>query len=227
VNDDAEERATKWLVGDRLSSVLHLGDTSLAYTLVDQGHEVVVAGPDVAGRRHSDILYVRTDGSRLPFTSSVFDVVIAPSLVVPVAMFGEYARVLRHGGWLSASGRRHDESIPWLRKLREIIGMTEPIEQDNSTLHASGLFDEPEEMSSSAWEQLDLDAMMRFARANRHPSVPDAALSQARALFDTYAAQTGFLRLRHETRCVRARVDKSQLGDDAEQIPDTVLFDLN
>jgi hypothetical protein len=41
----------------------------------------------------------------------------------------------------------------------------------------------------------------------------------------SYGAQTGFLRLRHETFCVRARVDKSSMEHEIEP-PDTLLLDF-
>lgn len=215
----------KWMVGDRLACVLHVGDTALAYRLADQGHEVVVLGDDVAVRRHDEIGYVRSQGDRLPFVSSAFDAVVVPHLDESALAMSEYARVLAPGGLLSTQTTHHDESIPWLRKLREVIGMRDDPVAGPGTLVSSGLFHEPEQSASGAWEKLDLDALMRFARANRHPSVPDAALARVRDLFNEYAAQTGFLQLRHETRCLRARVDKTQLDAEAE-VPETVLLDL-
>ena len=53
--DASTERLAKWLVGGRLSAVLHLGDGPMAYALARQGHDVVVAGDDVRSRRHDDI----------------------------------------------------------------------------------------------------------------------------------------------------------------------------
>ena len=112
----------KWLVGDRLACVLHLGDGALAYELAEQGHEVVVAGDDVTASRHDNIQYVRTRGERLPFLANAFDVVIAPELHESPTALSEYARVLRPDGLLSTVAQAYDNSIPWMRKLREITG---------------------------------------------------------------------------------------------------------
>jgi SAM-dependent methyltransferase len=225
MNDSPADRTAKWLVGDRLACVLHLGDGSLAYQLAEQGHEVVVAGDDVTARRHDDILYVRTRGERLPFLAEAFDVVIAPELrEAPIAL-GEYARVLRPDGLLSTVTQHYDDSIPWMRKLREITGDRGAPAPQVDTFTASGLFQEPESHEFGTWEQLDLPGLMRFAEETKHPSVGDGALSQVRELFMSYGAQTGFLRLRHETSCLRARVDKSGMTVDAEP-PDTMLLDL-
>jgi SAM-dependent methyltransferase len=225
MNDVPEDRTAKWLVGDRLSCVLHLGDGSLAYQLAEQGHEVVVAGDDVTSSRHPDIQYVRSRGERLPFLGDAFDVVIVPELRDAPTALAEYARVLRPDGLLSTISRRHDDSIPWMRRLREITGARDVAAPPADTFTASGLFHEPETNEFGSWEKLDLPGLLRFAEATKHPSVGEAALSQVRDLFLSYGGQTGFLRLRHETVCVRARVDKDAMDADTDP-PDTMLLDF-
>jgi SAM-dependent methyltransferase len=225
MNESPADRTAKWLVGDRLACVLHLGDGSLAYQLAEQGHEVVVAGDDVTNARHPDIQYVRTRGERLPFLADAFDVVVAPELREAPTALAEYARVLRPDGLLSTISRRYDASIPWMRRLREITGDRGPAPTPVDTFTASGLFDEPETHEFGTWEKLDLPGLLRFAEATRHPSVPETELARVRDLFLEYGAQTGFLRLRHETFCVRARVDKSGMASESEP-PDTMLLEL-
>ncbi len=223
--DAPEDRTAKWLVGDRLACVLHLGDSSLAYQLAEQGHEVVVASDDATESRHPEIQYVRTRGERLPFVSDAFDVVVVPELREAPTALAEYARVLRPDGLLSTISRRHDDSIPWMRKLREITGAREPAAAPADTFGASGLFHEPESHEFGSWEKLDLPGLLRFAEATKHPTVPDSALAQVRELFLGYGGQTGFLRLRHETVCIRARVDKAAMAQESEP-PDTMLLDF-
>ncbi|MCW2790499.1 MAG: hypothetical protein JWQ91_1113 [Aeromicrobium sp.] len=225
MNDSPEDRTAKWLVGDRLACVLHLGDGSLAYQLAEQGHEVVIAGDDVTASRHPDIQYVRSAGERLPFLGDAFDVVIVPELRESPSALAEYARVLRPDGLLSTISQRHDDSIPWMRKLREITGVRDPGATPVDTFGASGLFHEPETHELGTWEKLDLPGLMRFAQETKHPTVGEAALTQVRELFMAYGAQTGFLRLRHETVCARARVDKSGMSHEVEP-PDTMLLDF-
>lgn len=220
-----DDRTAKWLVGDRLACVLHLGDGSLAYQLAEQGHEVVVAGDDVTSRRHPEVQYVRSQGERLPFLSDSFDVVVAPELRDAPTALAEYARVLRPGGLVSTLATQYDDSIPWVRRLRELTGDRGFGHTPADTFTASGLFAEPEMHEVSTWEKLDLPGLLRFAAATKRPSVPDSVMEQVRELFVHYGSQTGFLRLRHATHCVRARVDKSGLAQEAPP-PDTLLLDF-
>lgn len=225
MTDSADDRTAKWLVGDRLSCVLHLGDGSLAYRLAEQGHEVVIAGDDVTSRRHREIQYVRTAGERLPFLARAFDVVVVPEVRDAPLALAEYARVLRHDGLVSTVAHRHDGSIPWLRKLREIIGAREDAPAPTDTFSASGLFHEPETIEAGTWERLDLPALLRFAAERRHPSVPESSMAQVQALFESYGAQTGSLQLRTETTCLRARVDKSSMAQ-VEETSEIMLLDF-
>ncbi len=219
------ERTASWMVGETLSCVLHLGDSAFAYLLADQGHDVVVAGDDARRARHSEIQYVRTRGERLPFGPEAFDVVIVPELRDAPTALAEYARVLRPNGLLSTVTRSYDDSIPWMRKLREIIGDRAPRHTPADTFTASGLFAEPERDEFGTWEQLDLPGLMRFADETKHPSVGDDALVRVRDLFVSYGGQTGMLRLRHQTHCLRARVLKENLAEESPP-PDATLIEL-
>jgi SAM-dependent methyltransferase len=218
------ERAAAWLVGDTLSCVLHLGDAAMAYVLADQGHEVIVAGDDVTTSRHPDIFYVRTRGERLPFGPESFDVVVAPQVRDSTTALAEYARVLRPGGLLSTMTRTYDESIPWMRKLHDVVGRRSEARPSADTLTASGLFAEPELDEFGTWEELDLAGALRFAAEVKGPTAGDEIFPAVRDLFTSYASQSGTLRLRHQTHCLRARVDRDNLLD--EPIPDTKLLDF-
>ena len=218
-------RALNWLVGDHLALVLHIGDGPLAYELADQGHDVTIVGDDVTTVRHQHISYVRSQGDLLPFRSRSFEAVVAPEIDDEVTALGEYARVLTDDGLLSTIARRYDDSIPWMRKLRTITGDRSGTITPVATFTASGLFREPERQEFNAWEELDFPTLMRFAETTKHPSVPGSALAAVRDLWREYGEQTGSLRLRHETVCLRARVDKSQLAAEPDP-PDTVLIDF-
>ncbi len=218
------ERAAAWLVGDTLSCVLHLGDAAMAYVLADQGHEVIVAGDDVTTPRHPDIFYVRTQGERLPFGPESFDVVVAPQVRDSATVIAEYARVLRPDGLLSTMTRTYDESIPWLRKLHDVVGRRPETQASADTLMASGLFAEPEVDEFGTWEELDLAGALRFAADVKGPTAGDEIYPAVRDLFNSYASQSGLLRMRHQTHCLRARVNRENLLE--EPTPDTTLLDF-
>ncbi|MGZ5372321.1 class I SAM-dependent methyltransferase, partial [Aeromicrobium sp.] len=177
------DRTAKWLVGDQLACVLHLGDNPLAFQLADQGHEVVVAGEELSNVRHPEISYVKTSGSRLPFVANAFDVIIAPDVQRPASALAEFARVLRNDGLLSTISQSYDDSIPWLRKLRELIGDPEPPALAVDTLGASGLFERPERTDFGSWEQLDLAGLMKFAKSTMGPSAGEETVDRVRQLF--------------------------------------------
>jgi len=218
------ERAAAWLVGDTLSCVLHLGDAAMAYVLADQGHEVIVAGDDVTTSRHREIFYVRTRGERLPFGPESFDVVVAPQVRDSATALAEYARVLRPGGLLSMMTRTYDESIPWMRRLHAVVGRRPEATPSADTLTASGLFAEPEVDEFGTWEELDLAGALRFAADVKGPTAGDEIYPAVRELFTSYASQSGTLRMRHQTHCLRARVHRENLLE--EPTPETTLLDF-
>ncbi len=221
--DDTMRRAATWMVGGRLASALHLGDGSLAYELSQAGHEVVVCGDDVERRRDPEVLYVRAQVGRLPFAPSAFDAVLVPELQVAPSLLAEYSRVLRPGGFISTVSRSHDVTVPWVRRLHEIVGHV-PVEHDVvDTLAASGLFDEVESTQVGSWVQFDLPGLSRFAETLRPDGDLREVAAPVHALFREYGGQTGLLRLRAVTRCLRARSLKEP---EVVEQPATVLFDL-
>lgn len=222
----AVSRAAKWLVGERLACVLHVGDGSLAYLLSDQGHEVVIAGGDVTARRHRDLAYVRAEPKSLPFAERSFDAVVVPRLDGPRAGLDEVARVLRPGGLVSAIDRVDDESIPWLRRLRDIVGHRARPALSGDALERSGLFETHEVQDLTTWAALDRAGVQQYARATAEGAVDDATMASVHELFSENAGHTGTLRLRQITRCVRARVAKEPGPVRSRPPTETMLLDF-
>ncbi len=217
----------KWLAGDRLACVLHLGDSTIAYHLADQGHEVVVAGDDVRGRRPPQVQYVRAAGDRLPFAGSSFDAVVAPHLRESPTALADVARVLRPGGVVSTVERTHDESLPWVRRLRDIVGRrtrSDPPVVD--TLGATGLFGDVESTDLAQWQTLDLAGLLQFASEIGTQPISETTLARVREAFSEVTPHTGHLRLRHMTRCLRATVVKVEEPTPEPPPAETLLFDL-
>jgi SAM-dependent methyltransferase len=219
------ERAAAWLAGDTLASVLHVSDAPMAYVMATQGHDVVVADPDIRVVRHPDIFYVRTEGDRPPFAPASFDVVVVPHVHESPVAIAEYARVLRPDGLLGTMSRTYDDSIPWMRKLRATVGQRPTPTMSTDALVASGLFAEPELQEFGTWEELDLSGALRFAAQVKDPSVGDEVLPAVQSLFTEYASQSGTLRLRHQTHCLRARVLRDAFIDDPMP-PETTLMEF-
>lgn len=226
MSESLADRTAKWLVADRLSCVLHIGDSTLAYQLAGQGHELTVLDPDVSNVHNDDIGYVCGSVERLPFAANSFDAIVTARLHETPSVLAEYARVLGPEGLLSTLDQSYDDSIPWLRKLYEIIGRPESGSVTPDTLRASDLFHEPEQRTAGSWHDLDLDALMRFARAALPADRAEESLHEVRKLWDSYGARTGSLRLRRQITCLRAQVNKAALPEQAEP-RDVTLFDFH
>lgn len=213
-------------MGERLSTVLHIGDGPVAYELSEQGHEVTIAGSDVSAIRNDELTYVKADPDRLPFASNSFDVVVVPRMETTPAVLGQYARVLVADGLIATMARRYDESIPWMRKLRAITGEPPAVPAPVDTFTASGLFDRLEQRNFNDWQELDLATLMLFAEQTRAPHVSVDRLGSVHQLWQEYSQSTGSLRLRHETTCLRARVVKSALASEPDP-PEVPLISLD
>jgi len=220
------DSAARWLVGERLSTILHIGDGPLAYGLSEQGHEVTIAGTDVTQVRNDEVTYVRADPEHLPFASNSFDVIVAPQLADSPSVLAQYARVLVPHGYLSAMSRRYDDSLPWVRKLRAITGDTGNSDPVADTFSASGLFEDIEVREFNDWQNLDLPTLMQFAEQTRAPHVPIDRLASVHQLWLEYSQASGSLRLRHETKCTRAKVVKEALASEPDP-PDAFLLSLD
>lgn len=217
-------RVANWLAGDQLSTILHLGDAALAYRLSDQGHEVVVAGTDVRARRSREMSYVRSTSERLPFAAGVFDAVVTPVLGDTPTVIAEHARVLRRDGVVSTVQRTVDESVPWMTRLRAIVGRRPVPSLPTEALVRSGLFAEPEHTELVAWQELDLAALLQLAHATAARDLDRHDEAEVQRLFACDASPHGTLRLRHRTLCVRARRVGPATAPDPE--PQTILLDL-
>ncbi len=225
MSTNALDAAPKWLVGDRLSTILHIGDGTLAYSLSEQGHDVTIVGIDVTQVRNDEVSYVKANPEALPFTSNSFDAVIAPQLNASPSVLAQYARVLVPHGFLSAMSRRYDDSLPWVKKLRAITGDAGSAALLHDVFDASGLFADAEVREFNEWQNLDLPTLMQFAEQTRANDVPIERLSSVHHLWREYSQASGSLRLRHETTCMRARVIKSALASEPDP-PDAILLSL-
>ena len=186
---------------------------------------MVVAGADVTSRRHRDLSYVRATSTGLPFAGESFDAVLAPRFAGPGVDLDEVARVLRPGGLVSAIDRVDDETIPWVRRLRDIVGHRERPGLTVEALERTGLFEPAEVHDVTTWAVLDRAGLQQYARATASGPVDDATMAEVHELFSRNAGHTGSLRLRQITRCARSRVVKDP-STRPRATPETMLLDF-
>ena len=144
----------------------------------------------------------------------------------PTAL-ADVARVLRPGGEVSTIERTHDESLPWVRRLRDIVGRrTRSDRPVVDSLGATGLFEDVESTDLAQWQTLDLAGLLQFASEIGTQPISETTLARVREAFSEVTPHTGHLRLRHMTRCLRATVVKADEPDEATPPAETLLFDL-
>lgn len=217
-----DDSTAKWLVGGQLASVLMLQDGPLAGQLANQGHEVVVMSENLF-THFDNVGYIRAGADTFPFVDNSFSVVIGfhePSITQLAAC----GRILSSGGWVTTIQESFDESVPWLRKLRELISGGATKEPSTLIYGSTGLYGEPETAQFSEWEQLNLDQLMDFAARELGSHSDDTTLGAARELFLSYKADYQPLRLRKHLTCVRAQVLKENVPP-SDEPPDVILVD--
>ncbi len=129
------QEAVKWMVPQRARTVLDLGAGTGKFTrsLVARGLEVTAVEPDDMMRAAlADALpSVRTlkgTAEAIPLPDASVDVVTAAQSwhwVDQALALPEAARVLKPGGSLALVWNIRDESLPWVKRLSEIMGDSE------------------------------------------------------------------------------------------------------
>lgn len=239
------ERAIEWLVPAAGSRVLELGAGTgkLTASLCEHGHDVVATDPSkpMLDRLVAtlDVPTVQTGAELLPFRANSFDVVVVAQAFHwfdAGRALPEIARVLRDGGVLSLVWNMRDESIPWARKLTEIIG-SEGDDYEwlyDGALPASPLFAPLQREDFGFWQTLDADGLLGLVRSRSYVAAldeqaRDRVLERVRELYSSYQRGPDGLRLRYVTSCFRTRVDKTELPADRTEPPGggDLLFDFH
>lgn len=225
------DRATRFLGGDAPARLLDLGAGTgkLTRALAAAGHDVTAADPSVPMLHQltaaSDVACVAARAEHLPFPAGSFDVVVVAQAFHwfdPAAALPEIARVLRDGGSLALVWNLRDESIPWARRLTEVIGSEmHDLSAYADRLPDSGLFPEVERATYGFWQHLDLAGLLGLVSSRSYVLALDdveraALLERVRALYAENASGLNGLRLRYATHCFRATVDKAALPSDVE-----------
>ena len=215
--------AAEWLVGSGGARVLELGAGTgkLTETLVGLGHEVLATDPDERMLHH---LALRVPGAhactgsaeRIPARSRSVDVVVVAQAFHwfdhPVAV-PEIARVLRPGGVLAMVWNERDESIPWVRKLGDLIGRQDHPVDPVHALRTFPQFSFIDERPYRHWQTLNRTGLLDLVASRSNIAVlPEderaERLDQVSALYDDYGRGHDGMRLPYVTRCYRTVVQQ-------------------
>ena len=187
--------AITWILGADPVDVLDLGAGTgkLTAALAGAGHRVTAVEPLAEMRavleiRGGDVRVLAGTAERLPLGDQTMDAVLVGAAFHwfdHEAALAEVARVLRASGTLALLGNTFDTSVPWVARLREILGP--------ATLGRPGHWPSPERLERSFAEVRDAE----FAH------VQSVDLPQLR---DYASSRSGFAVLAEDER--RARLDE-------------------
>lgn len=227
------EAAAAWMAGPERARILDLetGRGGFATMLRDAGHEVfcidrtvdhVAVLPSRLGTR----LHVVGHVESLPFLSCHFDVVTSAQTLhrfAPGLALSEIARVLKPGGHLAIAYNTRDDTVPWVRRLIELMRGADP-----EAMRGDYGSDSVEKVAESPYfglfERRNFRNWMPITRAGliamveRRPAVSQLdpgsharLLREVGALYDTSARSPEPLMLPFQTSCWRVEVDHSKL----------------
>jgi SAM-dependent methyltransferase len=212
------DEAVRWLVGPGQARVLELGAGTgkLTSRLVAHGHRVLASEPSLPMLRQlrSSAWRVQSAAEAIPLRSSSVDVVAAAQAFHwfdHAAALPEIARVLRPDGVIALAWNYRDESVPWVRRLSDIIG-GEPLgEGPVPSLVQSGLFGEVEHRSFRFWQPMDRPLLLDLVRSRSYVAVMTDAerstlLEKVGQLYDDYGRGRDGMLMPYLTECFRARV---------------------
>ncbi|HET9501359.1 MAG TPA: class I SAM-dependent methyltransferase [Marmoricola sp.] len=213
--------AVGWLVGNSPVSVVELGAGTgkLTRLLVEAGHDVLAVDPSVEMLAH---LQAGVPGARTAVATA--EAIPAPDRSADVVVcaqsfhwfdhdvaLAEIARVLRPGGRIALVWNFRDESIPWVRRLGDVIGREPRLQPEIQPLEETPHFGWVEDTHYRFWSDLTLPALLDLVRSRSAIAVLDeteraAVLEQVRALYDDYGRGPDGMRLPYLTTCFRAVV---------------------
>lgn len=243
------EPAVGWLVGATPLRVLELGAGTgkLTGSLLTRGHRVVATDPSEAmlahlGRGHRGAQALPARAEHLPFRTQSFDAVVVAqayhwfdaALALP-----EISRVLRPQGTLAMVWNLRDESVPWVRRLGRVIGAQEQVDRiddDVTSVDASGLFAPLDRERFRFWQQLDRDRLRGLVESRSHVALLGAdersrLMAAVEELYDEYGRGHDGMRLPYVTHCFRTHRTSAAPpeADPPQESPDAdgdLLFDF-
>jgi SAM-dependent methyltransferase len=219
----------RWMLGDQPRTVLELGAGTgkLTEVLVAEGHDVHATDPDpeMLQRLEANLPGVRTavaGAEDIPLPEASVDAVIAAQAFHWFDLdraLPEIARVLRPTGRLCLVWNQRNEKIPWIRRLGEVIGRQEHLENPAEALIFSELFGFLEEATFPHWQQVDRTSLQDLVLSRSNIAVLDEGgraekMAEVLALYDEYGRGMDGMQLLYDARCFRAQVlDRPTAGE--------------
>ncbi len=219
------DEAVRWLVGASPGRVLELGAGTGKLTAgsAGLGHEVIAVDPSAEMLGHlqrrtpaAHALVARAE--HIPLATGSVDVVVAAQAFHwfdQEQALPEIARVLRPGGVLSLVWNNGDLTVPWVRKVFALMGITHTGVGDDPVEH-SDLFTTSEAKVFRHWQQFHRGSLIGFVASQSRSARMTLAereelLSTVGALYDGYGRGPDGMLMPWKTYAYRARV--SGLGN--------------
>jgi SAM-dependent methyltransferase len=217
--------AVSWLTGAGSSVVLELGAGTgkLTEMLHGNGHDVLATDPLAAMlgvlAQQLPVQPVVATAEQIPLRSRSVDLVVAGQAfhwfdhdrALP-----EIARVLRPGGYLALVWNTYDESIPWVRRLKQLISPTIDNDARANPFMETPYFGFVDKKQFRFWQPHTARSLADLARSVSHVATMNehnraSVLAKVDALYAEYGRGHDGMQLPYVTRCYRAVVRHQEL----------------
>jgi ubiquinone/menaquinone biosynthesis C-methylase UbiE len=227
--------AVEWMTGRLASTVVELGAGTgkLTDRLVELGHDVLATDPleemlAFLRERHPDVRVAQAPAEAVPVATRSVDTVVAAQSFHwfdADAALREAARMLKPEGRIALVWNELDVRIPWVRRLKSLIGSQQRETDPTDVLVGSTLFGYVEEASFRFWQPLRKEQLRDLVASRSYVAVMDP-LAQERLLrkvdelYDANGTGPDGVLLPYVTRCYRAVVRPRGLIEEPEHSAD-------
>ena len=217
--------AATWLTGSGRSAVLELGAGTgkLTEVLHRAGHDVVATDPDLAMlarlATRAPVSHVLAVAEQIPLRSRSVDVVVCGQAFHwfdHERALPEIARVLRPGGMIALAWNTYDVGIPWVKRLKQLIGPATSDDERAAPLMETPYFGFVEQKQFRFWQPHTAATLADLARSTSRITVMKEAerarvLDQVASLYAEYGRGHDGMQVPYVTRCYRAVVRHQEL----------------